>query len=316
MPMRFAVFGTGGVGGYFGGRLAEAGFDVAFLARGDHLRAIQSKGLRVDSILGDFLIEPAQASDDPSDIGEVDVVILGVKAWQVKEAAKAIRPLIGPGTCVLPLQNGVEAPGHLTDELGPKHVLGGLCGVIAFISGPGHISHVAESEPFVTFGELDHQRSARTSALLEAFQKAGVKTQIAPNIQAALWQKLILVVSLSSIGAITRAPVGVWRTVPETRAMYNDVAREVYSVARAKGIAVPEEHLEIVINYPDRLEATATTSLQRDINEGRPSELEEQIGVVVRVGREVGVEPITNSFIYNSLLPSERMAGGEKFTAG
>ena len=128
-----AVFGTGGVGGYFGGRLAEAGNDVVFVARGDHLRAIQSDGLRVDSILGDFLITPAQATDDPSTIGEVDVVILGVKAWQVRDAAKAIRPLIGPNTCVLPLQNGVEAPDNLADELGPEHVLGGLCGIISFV---------------------------------------------------------------------------------------------------------------------------------------------------------------------------------------
>jgi 2-dehydropantoate 2-reductase len=309
--MRIAVFGTGGVGGYFGGRLAEAGNDVAFVARGDHLRAIQSDGLRVDSILGDFLIAPAQATDDPSTIGEVDVVILGVKAWQVRDAAKAIRPLIGPNTCVLPLQNGVEAPDHLADEFGSEHVLGGLCGVIAFIAGPGHISHVAESEPFVTFGELDNQPSERTSALFEALQKAGVKTQIAPNIQAALWQKLILIVSLSSIGAVTRTPVGIWRTVPDTRAMYNDVAREVYSVARAKGIALPKEHLETVINWPDRLEPTATTSLQRDIDEGHPSELEEQIGVVVRAGREVGVMTPVHAFIYNSLLPSERRARSE-----
>lgn len=215
--MRIAVFGTGGVGGYFGGRLAEAGNDVVFVARGDHLRAIQTDGLRVDSILGDFLIAPAQATDDPTTIGEVDVALLGVKAWQVRDAAKAIRPVIGPDTCVLPLQNGVEAPDQLANEIGAEHVLGGLCGVIAFIAGPGHISHVAESEPFVTFGELDNQPSARTSALFEALQNAGLKSQIAPNIQAALWQKLILIVSLSGIGAVTRTPVGIWRAVPDTR---------------------------------------------------------------------------------------------------
>ncbi len=314
--MRIAVYGTGGVGGYFGGRLAEAGYDVVFVARGDHLKAIQSSGLRVDSILGDFVISPAQATDNPSEIGEVDVVLLAVKAWQVQEAAKAIRPLIGMATCVLPLQNGVEAPDILADELGPEHVLGGLCGIISFVAGPGHIRHTAESEPFVTFGEYDNRPSDRTSNLLKAFVAAGVKTQIAPNIQVALWQKLILIVSLSSIGAITRTPVGIWRAIPETRGMYNDVVHEVYAVAQALGIAVPEEHVQTVINWPDRLEPAATTSLQRDIAEGYPSELEEQVGVVVRLGRELGVDPPVHTFIYNSLLPSERQARGESSAAG
>ena len=138
-----------------------------------------------------------------------------------------------------------------------------------------------------------------------------MKTQIAPNIQVALWQKLILIVSLSSIGAITRTPVGIWRAIPETRGMYNDVVHEVYAVAQALGIAVPKEHVQTVINWPDRLEPTATTSLQRDIAEGYPSELEEQIGVVVRLGRELGVDTPVHTFIYNSLLPSERQARGE-----
>jgi 2-dehydropantoate 2-reductase len=309
--MRIAVYGAGGVGGYFGGRLAEAGYDVVFIARGDHLKAIQSSGLRVESILGDFVISPAQATDKPSEIGEVDVVLLAVKAWQVREAAKSIRPFIGGATCVLPLQNGVEAPDFLADELGPEHVLGGLCGIISFVAGPGHIRHTAESEPFVTFAEYDNRPSDRTSNLLEAFEAAGVKTQIAPNIQVALWQKLILIVSLSSIGAITRTPVGVWRAVPESRGMYNDVVHEVYAVAQALGIAVPEEHVQTVVNWPDRLEPAATTSLQRDIAEGYPSELEEQVGVVVRLGRELGVDTTTHTFIYNSLLPSECQARGE-----
>jgi 2-dehydropantoate 2-reductase len=309
--MRIAVFGTGGVGGYFGGRLAQAGHAVAFIARGEHLKAIRASGLRVDSLLGDFVVAPAQATDDPSQIGEVDVVLLGVKAWQVRDAARAIRPLVGAHTCVLPLQNGVEAPDHLAAELGSAHALGGLCGVISFVAGPGHIRHTAESEPFVTFGELDDRPSERTSRLLKAFLDAGVKTQIAPNIRVALWQKLMLIVSLSGIGAITRTPIGVWRAVPQTRSLYSEVVREVYSVARARGIAVPEEHLQTVDNWPDRLEPGATTSLQRDIAEGRPSELEEQIGVVIRTGREVGVEPAVHTFIYHSLLPCELRARGK-----
>lgn len=309
--MRIAVFGTGGVGGYFGGRLAQAGHDVVFVARGAHLEAIRAHGLRVDSILGDFVVAPAQATDDLSEVGEVDVVLLGVKAWQVQEAAGAIRPLVGPHTCVLPLQNGIEAADHLSAELSPAHILGGLCGVISFVAGPGHIRHTAESEPFVTIGELDNRPSERTSRLLKAFQEAGVKCQIAPNIQIALWQKLILIVSFSSIGAITRTPVGIWRAVPQTRRMYNDIVREVYTVARARGIAVPEEHIQTALKLPDRLEPEATTSLQRDIASGRPSELEQQIGVVVRTGREVDVEPTVLTFIYQSLLPCELQARGK-----
>lgn len=306
--MRIAVFGTGGVGGYFGGRLARAGHDVVFVARGAHLDAIRSDGLRVDSILGNFVVAPAQATDDLSTIGKVDVVLVAVKAWQVQEAARTIRPLIGRDTCVLPLQNGVEAADHLALELGATPVLGGLCGVISFVAGPGYIRHSAESEPFITLGELDNRRSERTARLLRALESAGVKSQIAPDIQIALWQKLILIVSLSSIGAITRSPVGVWRAIPETRRMYHDIVREVHSVARARGIGVSEEHVETVLKWPDRLEPEATTSLQRDIADGRPSELEQQIGVVVRTGREVGVEPRIHTFIYESLLPCELQA--------
>lgn len=309
--MRIAVFGTGGVGGYFGGRLARAGHDVVFIARGAHLKAIKARGLRVDSILGDFVVTPARATDNPSEVGEVDVVLLGVKAWQVRDAARAIRPLVGSRTCVLPLQNGVEAADHLAAELTPARVLGGLCGIISFVAGPGHIRHSAESRPFVTFGELDNRPSERTSRLLKAFQDAGVKSQIAPDIQVALWQKLIMIDSLGSIGAITRTAVDVWRAVPEARALYNNVIREAYSVARARGIAVPEEHVRTVANWPDRLEPGATTSLQRDIAEGRPSELEQQIGVIVRTGSEVGVETPLHTFIYHSLLPCELRARGK-----
>jgi 2-dehydropantoate 2-reductase len=305
--MRIAVYGTGGVGGYFGGRLAQAGHDVVFVARGAHLDAIRRDGLKVDSLLGDFVVAPANATHDPSDIGAVDVVILGVKAWQVREAARAIRPLVGSHTCVLPLQNGVEAADHLIAELGPAPVLGGLCGIVSFVAGPGHIRHIA-GRVFVTFGELNNQPSERTLLLNKALQDAGVNSNIAPNIEIALWQKLAMIVSTSGIGAITRTPVGVWRAIPQTRQMYGDVAREACHVARARGIALTDAHLQTILQLPDTLEPEATMSLQRDIAAGRPSELEEQIGVVMRTARERGVAAPVNNFIYNSLLPSERHA--------
>ena len=306
--MKVAVFGTGGVGGYFGGRLALAGGDVHFLARGAPLEAIKTRGLKVDSILGDFVVKDAKATDDPSQVGEADVVLLGVKAWQVRDAARAVRPMIGARTCILPLQNGVEAADELTAELPAQHVIGGLCGVISFIAGPGHIRHTAEREPFVTFGELDDRSTERTARLLEAFQKAGVKSTIATDIRVALWQKLMLIAPMSSIGAITRAAVGAWRDVPQTRTMFGDAVREVYAVARARGVAVPPAHVQTVTNFPDRLEAGATTSLQRDLAEGRRSELEQQIGVVVRMGRDTGVQTPLHAFVYHSLLPGELQA--------
>ena len=158
--MRIAIFGTGSVGGYFGGRLAQAGEDVVFIARGENLKALRTQGLKVESTKGDFVIHPVQASEDPYEVGIVDAVLVGVKAWQVPEAAQAIRPLIGPESIVVPLQNGVEAPSQLAEALGTEHVLGGLCGLISMMAGPGHIRHVGV-DPFISFGELDNRVSAR-----------------------------------------------------------------------------------------------------------------------------------------------------------
>ena len=175
--MRIAVFGTGGAGGYFGGRLARAGEDVNFIARGEQLRALREHGLRVESVKGDFEVRPARATDDPADVGEVDVVIVGVKAWQVPEVAQAMRPLIGPESYVLPLQNGVEASAQLAAVLGPDRVLGGLAKIFSFVVGPGHVRHVG-GPASVEFGELNNRPSERTGRLREAFVRAGVTAEI------------------------------------------------------------------------------------------------------------------------------------------
>ena len=172
--MRFAVFGAGGFGGYLGGRLSQAGEEVAIIARGAHLAAIRDQGLRVDSIKGDFVFSPSVATDNPADVGAVDVVILGVKAWQLTEAAEAMRPMIGPETCVLPIQNGVEAPSQLSAVLGEEAVLGGLGGIVSYTVGPGRIRHAAV-DPFVRFGEVDNHACPRTERLLQAFERAGGK---------------------------------------------------------------------------------------------------------------------------------------------
>jgi len=197
--MRIAVFGTGAVGGYFGGRLAQAGEDVVFIARGEHLRAMLTHGLRVDTIKGDFLVKPVHVTDDPTEAGKVDVVLVGVKAWQVPEAAEAMLPLVGPETFVLPLQNGLEAPAQLAAALGNQHVLGGLCGLFCYVVGPGHICH-AGTEPFVKFGELDNRPSDRVKRLQQVFRRAGVTAEIPSDIQVALWMKFLLITVWSGCG--------------------------------------------------------------------------------------------------------------------
>lgn len=308
--MRIAIFGTGGVGGYFGGRLAQAGEDVVFIARGGHLQALNAQGLQVDSVKGDFVLQSVQATDDPAKVGAVDVVLLGVKAWQVAEAARAMGPLIGPETFIVPLQNGVEAPTQLAALLGTQHVLGGLARIISFKVGPGHIRH-AGAEPYVAFGELDNRYSERAERLRQAFERAGVAVEIPPDIQTALWQKFLFVVSCGGVGAVTRAPIGVLRSMPETRQMLEQAMHEIYAVAQAREIFLPKDTIRKTIAFIDTLPPSATTSLQRDIVEGKPSELASWNGAVVRLGHEVGVTTPLNDFIYHSLLPLELLARGQ-----
>ena len=308
--MRIAVFGAGGVGGYFGGRLAQAGEEVVFIARGEHLHALRTHGLRVDSMKGDFVLQSVQSTDDPVQVGVMDVVLLGVKAWQVPEAAQAMRPMVGPDTFVVPLQNGVEAPAQLVAVLGAQHVLGGLAKIISFKVGQGHIRH-AGAEPYVAFGELDNRLSERAERLRQAFRRAGVTVDIPPDIQAALWEKFLFIVPWGGVGAVTRTPIGVLRTVPEARQMLEQAMHEILTVALARNIALPENVIGKTMAFVDRLPPDGTASLQRDIVEGKPSELASWNGAVVRLGQEVGVATPLHAFIYHSLLPLELRARGQ-----
>jgi 2-dehydropantoate 2-reductase len=308
--MRIAVFGAGGVGGYFGGRLAQAGEDVVFIARGDHLKAMVTHGLRVDSVKGDFVLKPVKATDDPAKAGIVDVILVGVKAWQVTKAAEAMRPMVGPETFVLPLQNGLEAPTQLAAVLGDQHVLGGLCGLSTYIVGPGHIRH-AGADPFVRFGELDNRPSDRVKRLQKVFERAGVIAKIPQDIHVALWMKFLLITAWSGVGAVTRTPLGVWRSLPETRQMAESALQEIIRVAQARDIALPENAMPTTMKAYDSLPPDITSSMQRDIAEGRPSELDAQIGAVVRFGKEADVATPLHRLIYNSLLPMELRARGQ-----
>lgn len=195
--MRIAVFGAGAVGGYFGGRLAQAGEDVVFVARGNHLRAILNEGLRVTSINGDFIVRPAQATDDPSCVGPMDAILLAVKAWQVPEAARALRPMIGAATIIVPLQNGVDASTQLAEVIGAEHVLGGMCRIFSDVVAPGHIRH-SGVQPYIAFGELDRHPSERTHRLLDVFARTvGVTAEVPTDIRIAIWRKFLFVASWS-----------------------------------------------------------------------------------------------------------------------
>ena len=308
--MRFAIFGVGAVGGYFGGRLVQAGEDVTFIARGKHLKALQTKGLRLDSIKGDVVLPTVKVSDDPAKVGAVDVVLLGVKTWQVPTAAKAIQPLIGRDTIVLPLQNGVEAATQLSEVLGSGNVCGGLAKIVCSLADPGYTRHTG-MDPYIAFGELDNRRSERVEKLQRTLKNADINAEIIPDIRAALWQKFLFVVSWGGVGAVTQAPIGVIRSVPQTRRLLEQSMREIIDVAQAYQIHLPEGIVSKTLDFMDTLPPNGTTSMQRDIAESRPSEIDAWNGAVVRLGGEAGVAVSLHEFIYHSLLPLEKKARGE-----
>lgn len=300
LDMRIAVFGTGGVGGFFGGRLAQAGEDVTFIARGEHLRAIKASGLKVESPSGDFVVSPAKATDDVKEAGEVELVIVGVKAWQVPEAAHAMKPLVAAGTTVLPLQNGVDAVSQLVAELGADKVIGGLCRIVSFVVEPGRIRH-AGLTPSVIIGELDNRRTPRIDAIEQVFKSAGVEISVASDIQVALWTKFLFIASFSGIGAVANAPAGVVRSDPKWRSQLLKAMEEIYTLAHARGIKLPPDSVDKVMANVDRLPEDATSSMQRDIAARKPSELESQNGAVVRMAHEAGVDVPTHELIYETL---------------
>jgi 2-dehydropantoate 2-reductase len=302
--MRIAIYGTGGVGGYFGARLAAAGEDVVFVARGEHLAAIRAAGLKLESVMGDVLIHPAQASDSPADIGPVDVILLCVKTWQVTDAANALRPMLGPDTFVVPLQNGVETPELLSNLLGTPRVVGGLCGILSFVAGPGHIRHVGGAT-FIKFGELDNHPSERVERLRAAFVNAGVKVEVPADIHTALWEKFTFIVPVGGVGAMAGVPIGATRSDPETRALLERCIGEVVDVGRARGVSLGPDLVSRTMAAIDGILPDGTSSLQRDMSAGRRSELDSWVGAVVRLGREAGVPTPAHELIYTALLARE-----------
>jgi len=307
--MKFAIFGTGGVGGYFGGRLAQAGQDVTFIARGAHLASITESGLRVDSIGGDFVVENARATDSPQSVGEVDVVIVATKAWQLPEAIEQLKFLVGEQTTILPLLNGIEHIDLLVKSFGER-VLGGLCWISSFVAGPGHITHV-RGKPFVSFGELNRVKSERVMNLHDIFSALeGVDVDVPEDIHVTMWEKFIFICSTSGVGAVTRQSFGIFRSIPETREMLKSAIVETVNVGCAYGVALAKDVVDTLMVRIDALPEGLVASMQKDIMEGRPSELDAQTGAVIRMGRALGVLTPTHEFIYASLLPMEKKARG------
>ncbi len=300
--VRIAVMGSGGVGGYFGGRLAAAGFDVSFIARGEHLSAMRANGLAIDSPAGDELINPVSVTDDPATIGPVDVVMFSTKLYDVRSAGELCRPLIGADTVVVSLPNGIDSEDILIDVLGAEHVAGGVARISSSIERPGVIAHHA---PYATleFGELDGRQSTRMGAFLVACKAAGVKARISNDITSSIWSKFIFLASLAAVTSVTRCPFGRVRESTPTHELMVRAVAEVAAIGVAKGIKLGADPvayaMKVVGGVADHIKASMLVDLER----GKPIEVEFLSGAVVRLGRELGINTPTHEFCLAALLP-------------
>jgi 2-dehydropantoate 2-reductase len=310
--MRIAVVGAGGVGGIVAGLLARAGVDVALLARGAQLEVIRARGLSVESPLGSFTVRIPAVSDNAAALGPADAVLVSVKSWQVAGIAPSLAPLLARAGVAVPLQNGVEAAPRLAGGLGDERVAGGIIHVLAWIDSPGSVKHVG-MVPRITMGERGPQAgkpSPRLEALAAALRHAGMEAAVAADVEAATWEKFLLIEPWGTVSAAARAPIGVVRRVPEARALLAAAMEEVAALARARGVALPHDAVAKVLRIVDGVPAEATASMQRDIGAGRPSELDDQPGTVVRLAREAGVPVPVHSALYAALLPQDGAAHG------
>jgi 2-dehydropantoate 2-reductase len=302
--MRVAVMGSGGTGGYFGGLLARAGEEVTFIARGAHLDAIRAGGLTVRSrVHGGFTVAAA-ATDDPATVGPVDLVLFCVKAYDTDSAARAIRPLVGPETTVVPVQNGIDAAERIARVVGAGRVVGGLAAVSSVVAAPGVIEHRAGPD-VIRVGELDGRASARTERVVETLRNAGIKADLRPDIRVALWEKFVLICGLSGLTALTRLPIGTVLACPETRELFRTTMEETAAVGQAEGVALPPDHVERTLRFFAGGDPTVRGSLYYDLAAGRRLELETLSGTVVRLGRAHGVPTPANFAIYAALKPYE-----------
>ncbi len=296
--------GTGGVGGYYGGLLARTGQDVTFIARGAHLRAIREKGLQVKSVHGDFTVLPAKATDKPSEVGPVDVILFTTKTYHTDEAAKLIKPMVGRDTVVVSLQNGIDAADRIGAVVGMKHMLGGVTWLSAAIETPGVIGQYSQFRR-IALGEFSGRTTPRLKAVYGAMEATGAAVEVSDNILKVLWTKFVFIAPVMAMGSLTRVTFGEYRDVPEARTVLTGAIGEVAAVAQARGIKLDEDVVAKTLAFIDSSAPNIKPSMQRDVESGKPSELESMIGVVVRMGAEYNVPTPVMRFSYAMLKPGE-----------
>jgi 2-dehydropantoate 2-reductase len=299
--MKILVMGSGGVGGFYGGRLANAGCDVTFVARGAHLAAMREQGLLIESEAhGNILIKPVKVTDDPLSAGTPDLILFAVKLWDTEAVARSLKPIVGPHTAVLSLQNGVVKDDILGAVFGEKALMGGVAYVGTHISRPGVINQVGTLQRLV-FGEYDGKKSARSEALLVALLKAGIQAELSDNIRRTLWEKYTFLVGLSGTTASMRSTIGPVRENPQTRAFLHDLMKETVAVGRALGVALPENYADDRLKFADSVPGTMDSSLHHDLKNGNRLEVEWLAGGVVQLGKKAGVQTPCNRAVWDVL---------------
>ena len=300
--MRIGVVGAGGTGGYFGGLLARAGQDVTFIARGAHLEALRARGLTVESKLAGTFTVPVQATDDPHEVGSVDLILFCVKTYDTDGAAEGIRPLIRPDTTFLSLQNGIDNEERIARATGHTSGIGAVAYVVSAIKAPGVVAQTA-GPGRIMFGELSGGASERTERLREVLQGAGIAAEVHPDIRVTIWQKFLFICAFSGVTAVSRLPIGTILADPVTHALFRGTSEEVEAVARAGGIDLPADCVEQAMSTAAAVEPWGRGSLYHDLAGGRRLELEGLNGEVVRRGGENGVSTPLNFAIYAALRP-------------
>ena len=293
--MKIAIYGSGGVGGFFGARLAAAGNDVHFIARGAHLRAMRSHGLKVESGSGNVHLPKPSVHEEAADIGPVDLVMFAVKLGDVESAAHKLKPLLHERTLVIPFQNGVDAPEILKKVIGPQHVLPGVAYIATGISAPGVVTHTGTMQRL--------QVGPGADAFVKACKAAGINIDQAEDIDRARWEKFVFLVALSGVTSLARQPVGVCRADPELRATFEAAATETWRVGRKRGVRLPDDFIGDRMKFLDGLHADMRTSMQHDLESGKPLEAPWLCGAVVRMSAEAGLEAPVNRTIYAALKP-------------
>jgi|MudIll2142460700_1097286.scaffolds.fasta_scaffold123867_2 2-dehydropantoate 2-reductase len=300
--MRIAVMGSGGVGGYFGARLAQAGNDVAFIARGAHLAAMRARGLVVKSAQGDVHLARPVVTDDPASLPAADVVLFAVKLWDTESAAARVRPLVAGGGVIVPFQNGVESIERIAAVVGPEPVMGGVAQIAATIAEPGVIAHTGTMAR-LRFGPVLPAQQPAAERLLAVCTTAGVEAELVADVRLALWMKFVFLVALSGGTALARQPVGVLRADPDLRSMLEAAMRETWQVGRAKGIALPDDFVAAQMRFLDGLPPEMRSSMQNDLAAGNRLEVPWLSGAVARMARECGIAAPVNATIYAALKP-------------